>query len=314
MNASRQFRIYDEKFAFPLRTAHGVWERRRSMILREEKDNGLVSYGEVAPTPGFADCSLDDFLPEGRAWVRGESPNHSPLFLSALSCLSSEIWQPVDGFEKKPVLCAGLDASGENAPSHTRKRKIGLGSLKDEIDEILGWMSNLPDRSKVRLDANGSLNVESLRLWIDALEGESRLEFVEQPLPDAQFDDLKLLSRETSVLFALDETIVSAGGPEALRQRGWEGYCVIKPSLIPDWRETIRFIKSESEKSIVSTVFESPFGYEAVCRCASHSIAVAGLDRSLFRGNSKEFVEHHARPLIPNAVGIRQLDQLWASL
>lgn len=314
MNASRQFRIYDEKFDYSLHTSHGVWEHRGSMILREENDDGLVSYGEAAPTPGFAGCGLEDLLPEARAWVRGENLNHSPVFLSALSCLSSEIWRASDDFEKKTVLSAVLDASGENVSSFTRKRKIGLVSPKEEIDEILGWMSDLPDQSKVRLDANGSLNIESLRLWVDALESESRLEFVEQPLPDAQFDDLKLLSRETSVLFALDETIVSAGGPEALRQRGWEGYYVIKPSLIPDWRETIRFIKSEPEKSIVSTVFESPFGYEAVCRCASFSIAVAGLDRSLFKGNSKEFIEHHACPLIPNAVGIRQLDQLWASL
>ena len=77
--------------------------------------------------------------------------------------------------------------------------------------------------------------------------------------PPVQFEELRLLSRETSVPFALDETVVSAGGPEALRQRGWEGYYAIKPSLIPDWSETIRFLKSEPEKSIVSTVFESPF-------------------------------------------------------
>jgi o-succinylbenzoate synthase len=314
MNASRQFRIYDEKFAFPLRTAHGVWEGRRSMILREEKEDGLVSFGEAAPTPGFADCSLDDLLPAGRAWVRGESLSNSPIFHSALSCLASEIWRTDDAFEEKPVLCAGLDASGENVPSLTRKRKIGLGSTQEEIDEVLGWIAGLPDRSKVRLDANGSLSIESLRLWIDALEGEAKLEFVEQPLSDAQFEDLKLISRETSVPFALDETIVFAGGPEALRQRGWEGYYVIKPSLFPDWEEIIRFIKSEPEKSIVSTVFESPFGYEAVCRCASHSIAVAGLDRSLFKGNPKEFAEHQSNPLIPNAVGILQLDQLWVSL
>ena len=73
MNASRQFRIYDEKFGFPLQTAHGVWERRRSLILREEKDDGVVRYGEVAPTPGFADCSLEDLLPEARAWIRGRA-------------------------------------------------------------------------------------------------------------------------------------------------------------------------------------------------------------------------------------------------
>lgn len=314
MNASRQFRIYDEKFGFPLQTAHGVWERRRSLILREEQDDGVVRYGEVAPTPGFADCSLEELLPEARAWIRRESVNHRPIFLSALSCLSSEIWLPVDGFERKPVFWAGLEASNSRASTLASKRKIGIGSPQEEIDEILEWMTGLPDRSKVRLDANGSLSVETLGLWLDALEGESRLEFVEQPLPPVQFEELRLLSRETSVPFALDETVVSAGGPEALRQRGWEGYYVIKPSLIPDWSETIRFLKSEPEKSIVSTVFESPFGYEAVCRCASYSTAVAGLDRSLFQGAANEFVEHQACPLIPNAVGVRQLNQLWESL
>jgi O-succinylbenzoate synthase len=314
MNASRQFRIYDQKFAFPLKTAHGIWDHRRSLILREEKDDGVVRYGEVAPTPGFTDCSLRDLLPEARAWIRGERVNHRPIFLSALSCLSSEIWLPVDGFERKPVLWAGLQASAQEASPVANKRKIGLGPPQEEIKETLEWMSCLPDQSKVRLDANGSLSVETLRLWLDALEGESRLEFVEQPLPSSQFEELKLLSSETSVPFALDETVVSEGGPEALRQKGWGGYYVIKPSLIPDWSDTIRFIKSEPEKSIVSTVFESPFGYEAVCRCASHSTAVAGLDRSLFQGIANEFVEHQACPLVPFSVGIRQLNQLWESL
>jgi o-succinylbenzoate synthase len=314
MKASRQFRIYDEKFGYSLQTAHGIWEGRRSIILREENDGGLVSYGEVAPTPGFADCRLEDLLPEARAWAKGGSHKNRAVFLSALSCLSSEIWHEFDDLEETPVLSSGLDALGTKVSTLTSKKKIGIDSPLKEIDEIIGWISSLPDRTKVRLDANGSLTLESLQLWVNALEGESRLEFIEQPLPVSQFDQLKLFSQETSVVFALDETIVSAGGPEVVRQKGWDGYYVIKPSLIPDWAETIRFIKSEPQKSIVSTVFESPFGYEAVCRCASYSKAIAGLDRSLFEGNPRELTEHHAHPLIPKAVGIRQLDQLWESL
>lgn len=314
MNASRQFRLYDEKFAYPLRTAHGVWEGRRSMILREEQSDGLVSYGEVAPTPGFTNCDIDDLLPEVEAWAQGGSTSSTPIFLSALSCLSSEVWRFAGDFKGTPIMCSGLDVLEENPVHLTRKRKIGLGSPQSEINEILEWMSRLPKQAKVRLDANGSLSIESLQLWIDALEGEAKLEFVEQPLAVGQLEELKSLSRGTSVPFALDESIVDGGGPEALRINGWEGYYVIKPSLFTDWEEMIRFIKSEPEKSIVSTVFESPFGYEAVCRCASHSTAVAGLDRSLFKGNSKEFAEHHSNPLIPHAVGVLQLDQLWESL
>ena len=160
---------------------------------------------------------------------------------------------------------AGLLPPGSSP--FANKRKIGLGSPQEEIEEILEWMSSLPDRSKIRLDANGSLNVESLQLWLDALEGVSGLEFVEQPLPVGQFEELKLISRETSVRFALDETVVSEGGPDALRQRGWEDIALSSLSH-SGLGETIRFIKSAPEKSIVSTVFESPFGYEAVCRCA----------------------------------------------
>ena len=73
MNTSRQFRIYNQKFTFPLKTAHGVWKRRTSLILREEKDDGEVRYGEVAPTPGFADCRLERSYARGPGMDRGES-------------------------------------------------------------------------------------------------------------------------------------------------------------------------------------------------------------------------------------------------
>ena len=237
-------------------------------------------------------------MPEARAWAKGRSHNNRAVFLSGLSCLSSEIWIEFDDLEETPVLSSGLDVLGTKVSTLTSKRKIGIDSPLKEIDEVIEWISSLPDRTKVRLDANGSLTLESLQLWVNALEGESRLEFIEQPLPVSQFDQLKLFSHETSVVFALDETIVSAGGPEVVRRKGWDGYYVIKPTLIPDWTETIRFIKSEPQKSIVSTVFESPFGYEAVCRCASYSKAIAGLDRSLFEGNPMELAEHHALSLI----------------
>ena len=167
--------------------------------------------------------------------------------------------------------------------------------------------------SKIRLDANESLNAESLQLWLDALEGVSGLEFVEQPLPVGQFEELKLISRETSVRFALDETVVSEGGPDALRQRGWEGYCVIKPFSFrigaKPFDSLNRNRKNQSYRrfSKVHLVMKLFVG-------ASYSNAVAGLDRSLFQGVENEFVEHQACPLIPHAVSIRQLNQLWESL
>ena len=316
MSFSRQFRIYEEKFNHPLRSGHGLWENRSSVILREEKEDGFVSYGEIAPTPGFSDCEFERYIHEATAWVCGEVSANSPLFLSALSCLSCGIWEKERTFGQKPVFSAVLKIDGECGDHRvgTIKRKIGLGGIHQEIDDILGWVSGLSDLCRVRLDANESLDLGSLRLWIDALEGESKLEFIEQPLPREQLDEMIRISTETSICFALDESVLSWGGPNALKEKGWQGYYVLKPSLMKDWKETIRFVRSEPDKSLVSTVFESPFGYEAVCRIAGLSNLVAGLDRSLFKGNAKEFPEHHELPLIPHSVEVARLEELWGTL
>ena len=65
---------------------------------------------------------------------------------------------------------------------------------------------------------------------------------------------------------------------------------------------------------MISTVFESPFGFEAVCRCAAYSSEIAGLDRSLFRQNKLEFSEHHNLSIHPGIVTIASLDKLWERL
>lgn len=316
MSFNRQFRIYEERFNQPFLTGHGLWERRRSVILREEREGGGIAYGEIAPTPGFSENEIESYSDEARAWLAGEAIFESPLFLSALSCLSCGIWEKETNTEKKPVFSAvlNIDAKNDDPLSNTIKRKIGVRPVRQEIEEVLRWISDLPDSHRVRLDANESLDLESLRLWVDSLEGESKLEFIEQPLHRDRLDEIIDLSLETSVCFALDESVSSFGGPGALREMGWQGCCVIKPSLMKDWKDTIRFIRSEPEKSFVSTVFESPFGYEAVCRCAGLSRVVAGLDRSLFKGCAKEFSEHHEFPLIPYSVNSAQLEELWHSL
>jgi o-succinylbenzoate synthase len=316
MNFPRQYRIYEEKFNHPLRTGHGLWENRESIILREEKDDGFVAYGEIAPTPGFSNCELERYIHEATDWERGEVSRSSPLFLSALSCLSCEIWEDERPLDEKPVFTAVLNFGGESEDCHSKtiKRKIGLRPVHQEIDDVLSWVSGLSDLHRVRLDANESLDLASLRLWIDALEGEPKLEFVEQPLPRGQLDEMIRVSTETSICFALDESVLSWGGPDALKEKGWQGYYVLKPSLMKDWKETINFVRSEPDKSLVSTVFESPFGYEAVCRIAGMSNLAAGADRSLFKGNAKEFPEHHEFPLIPHSVNAARLEELWDTL
>ena len=44
--------------------------------------------------------------------------------------------------------------------------------------------------------------------------------------------------------------------------------------------ETIDFVLENPKKSVISSVFESRFGYEAVLRLSGFSELVAGIDRS----------------------------------
>jgi len=143
MSFNRQFRIYEERFNQPLLTGHGLWERRRSLILREETDGGDIAYGEIAPTPGFSENEIESYTDEARAWVGGEDLFQSPLFLSALSCLSCEIWENESKVEEKPVYTAvlNIDEKNEDPFSKTIKRKIGLRPIRQEIEEVLSWIS-----------------------------------------------------------------------------------------------------------------------------------------------------------------------------
>ena len=43
MLESRQFRVYRQKFASPIMTAHGQWNEKEAIILRKEDSKGKVS-------------------------------------------------------------------------------------------------------------------------------------------------------------------------------------------------------------------------------------------------------------------------------
>ncbi|MEO0948813.1 MAG: o-succinylbenzoate synthase, partial [Cyanobacteria bacterium J06641_5] len=51
-------RPYCRAFRQPLRTHHGIWEKRQGAIVRLETDTGRVGWGEIAPLPSFGSETL----------------------------------------------------------------------------------------------------------------------------------------------------------------------------------------------------------------------------------------------------------------
>lgn len=315
MHIKREFKIFRQKFNTPLRTAHGLWDVRETILLKETYDGRSFSFGEVAPTPGFNAFTLKDALKETEIWLL-EGDNELYKWINpAITSLKSSIWKNCASKVKK-VVPASLYFNSGKIPKYCGviKKKIGLKCPKEEIPEVLSWIKNLPTSMRVRLDPNQSFDLEKLQVWLDALEDHERVEFIEQPVPGIPCDEILNIISMSSVPIALDEAIVSHGGLRTVKKLGWDGYFVVKPTLLDDWSETISFIKDYPDKCIVSTVFESPIGYEAVIRTCLHSNLVPGVDRRVYQGCSTEFKLHHKPVLSIPSVKNDLLNKLWNNL
>lgn len=303
-------------FREPFATATGIWRTRESMVARVKYMDGHVGFGEVAPTPGFRGETFSDAHRFLSLWEpQMEIPDHLPLCRAALGCAGSSLWRTKTAFPK--IKTAALLRSPEetNLPlNNVLKAKIGVGELSSEIATIENFLTHLPAGSRLRLDANASLSRTEAKAWLDTFEGCSQIEFLEQPLAVTDRNGLMGLAESNSLALALDESLLDVQIAEAFLADGWPGYFVFKPTLCQDWRAMETFLRNEPTRCVVSSVFESPFGFEAVLRVASLVETVAGIGVNTF------FVEDdfslHTMDVVlhPGEVDIPQLEELWRSI
>ncbi len=311
MSQIREFKRYKLKFRTSTRSAHGIWAEKEGLIFMERAESGVCYFGEVGIVPGFSKHSLRDLIDEAKAWVSGRIKRYK-FIKPALSCLRSKLWnQDLNNQSEVKYAKMFYDFGEIKQPNLTIKKKIGLEDIRIEIKKIISWFDKMPVSTRVRLDANESLNQEQLLRWVDVLYDNPKLDFIEQPLSGLPDDKLLKLVEENNFPIALDESILKLGNPSKLLDLGWSGFFVLKPSLLEDWDDTINFIKHNADKSVVSTVYESPFGFEALLRVCRVSNLVSGVDRSIFVGNALEVDSHHSDPLLVPSTSKEELEILW---
>jgi O-succinylbenzoate synthase len=315
MSSPRSYLRYEQPFQVPLGTARGVWETRVSWVFRELREGGVVSYGEIAPIPGFLEIPENEIRKEAELWIKhGERDKNFNFLRPALSCLNSSIWKlPCDSssFLKGTARLWGMSASSN---ARVIKRKIGIDPIDDELPAVLEWLKTLPDHLKVRLDANESFSRDSFLKWADALEGNQKIEFIEQPTGRDDDDWLIDFASQSSVPVALDESLFRMHDSSLIASLPRNLLLVIKPVLFSNWVKLFTDLENRMNQVVFSTAFESPFGYESIIRLAADSTQVPGLDRSLFCGNKHEFTQHHQPVLSSPSVPCDELDRLWQTL
>ncbi|MEH1814809.1 MAG: o-succinylbenzoate synthase [Nostoc sp.] len=288
-----KFRPYQRKFLRSLTTNHGKWDIREGIILRLTDETLKVGWGEIAPISWFGSETLEqalDFCRQLPGEITDEIIFSIPDELPACQFGFESAWEMGSGGDNfitpnSSLFYSGLLPAGEAALNQwetlwqkgyrTFKWKIGVYAIAHELEIFESLIHTLPASTKLRLDANGGLSYEEASLWLrtcDNLKANGELpleiEFIEQPLPVEQFQQMLELSTSYETAIALDESVATLGQLAACHQLGWRGIFVIKPGIVGSPSRLRKFCHQHQIDTVFSSVFET-----AIARLAALKLA-----------------------------------------
>jgi L-alanine-DL-glutamate epimerase-like enolase superfamily enzyme len=155
----------------------------------------------------------------------------------------------------------------------------GLGALKVKLDAdveaSVRRMEAVRDvvGSEVALrgDANGAWSVSQARSALQRLAAVG-LEFVEQPVPATQVDDMAVLRRISTVPVGADESLLIEGGVARVLDAEAADVLVLKPTLLGGLAEAWRVAQVAGERGVdvvVTSALESAIGVTAALHLAA---------------------------------------------
>jgi O-succinylbenzoate synthase len=293
---------YCKPFVTPLQTCHGLWSERRGIIIQLRDQQGNIGKGEIAPLSWFGSetieqatqfCSqLDTTL---NPQIIDQIPNDLPCcqfaFESALinlervannspitdldhnlnsNCQIYLVNHPWNYSYLLPTGFAALTSIQTKVAQqyNTFKQKIGVQSFEQERSLIKELMSYLPTQGKLRLDANGGLNLETTKRWLEFAELEHKIELIEQPLPPEDFSTLLALSQQFKTAIALDESVANLTQLQSCYQQGWRGVYVLKAAIMGSPRRLAQWLQTHPIDALFSSVFETAIGRQNVLELA----------------------------------------------
>lgn len=278
-----KFNIYQRRFKQPLRTSHGIWQIREGIIISLTDQFGVVSQGEIAPLPWFGSETMPQAVEfcqqlgetislEDIAAIANTLPACQFAFESAILISATQQDNQPNNLNYCYLLPAGEAAltSWQNIYRHqaatTFKWKIGVLPLAREIEILQQLVSIFPPDVRLRLDANGGLNLQQARQLLLVTDTLKAIAFIEQPLPPDNFADILQLKQEHTTLLALDESIASFRQLQIAHQQGWDGVYVIKAAIMGFPSRLKQFCQDNCLDLVLSSVFETKVGRGAVLK------------------------------------------------
>ena len=278
-----KFEIYQRHFKQPLHTSHGIWQIREGIIITLENSTGISSKGEIAPLPWFGSETLSEAL--NFCQQLGEEISVEDILaisdrLPACQFAFESAWLGLSGSSSRDnfsdlnycyLLPAGEKAlsawQDRHPPATTFKWKIGVYPLEEEIEILKQLLDSFPTTVKLRLDANGGLNLSQAEKLLRVTDTLDAIAFVEQPLACDRLTDMMQLAQAHNTLLALDESVASYTQLQAAYERGWRGVYVIKAAIMGFPTRLKKFCRANLD-IVFSSVFETEVGRKAVLKLA----------------------------------------------
>ncbi|EHC10216.1 o-succinylbenzoate synthase [Fischerella thermalis] len=171
----------------------------------------------------------------------------------------------------------------------TFKWKIGVYPTPVELKILDLLTQSLPASAKLRLDANGGLNQEQAKLWLESCDRcKANIEFLEQPLSVDEFPVMLELSQRYQTAIALDESVATLPQLKYCFQQGWRGIFVIKPGIVGSPSRLRQFCQQHEIDAVFSSVFETAIGRKAALQIA---VELSRYNRAMGFGVDHYFVE-----------------------
>ncbi|MBR8830950.1 MAG: o-succinylbenzoate synthase [Chroococcopsis gigantea SAG 12.99] len=298
---SFDYRLYRRDFQTPLQTHHGIWKTREGIIIRLTDERGEIGWGEIAPLPLFGSETLEMasafcvslgkvITPQILSSIADELPATQFAFESAIESLTLPDFNITSSLYSY-LLPSGVAAleSLPKALSHrdinTLKWKIGVSPPDKELKIWRELMAASPPEIKIRLDANGGLNLQTAETWLKNTDESPRVEFIEQPLGVDRFREMLRLSLDYKTPIALDESVATLTQLEDIYQKGWRGIFVVKPCIMGFPSRFRKLCRQYQLDVVLSSVLETEIGRRSALRL----VGWGRVDRSLGFGVNQWF-------------------------
>ena len=281
---------YNIPFVTPLQTAGNTYTHREGVWL-QLKSGELTGVGEAAPLEGFnpetlkevhyalegfhqavdrEDFEIDELFSLIEVHTEDTPSARFALETAVYDVLAKEADIPLAKYlhanAKSEVVVNGL--VGLHLPSDgfsIMKVKMGKGNLFDEIEQMKQLTLSFGEIVKFRLDLNCAFDLSKAIRFCKEME-KFNIDYIEQPLPADNLEDLAELTYHTQIPIAVDESLTDFQSAEKIIDKQAAHVFVIKPMVSGGFTECKKIIKlaqTENIRAVITSSLETAIGRTA---------------------------------------------------